>query len=80
MEEKNQGGKFKPVETVQIDSVLFSAVVPVYNVEAYLEKCVDCGACRNVCDMQIDPVRQVNHPECIHCGQCKKVCGVHAIH
>ena len=41
MEEKNQGGKFKPVETVQIDSVLFSAVVPVYNVEAYLEKCVD---------------------------------------
>lgn len=54
--------------------------VAVFRYRVDLEKCVDCGACRNVCDMQIDPVRQVNHPECIHCGQCKKVCGVHAIH
>ena len=54
--------------------------VAVFRYRADPEKCVDCGACRNVCDMRIDPVRQVNHPECIHCGQCKKVCGVHAIH
>ena len=29
------------MESAQIDEVLFSAVVPVYNVESYLEKCVD---------------------------------------
>lgn len=41
MEEKNQSGEFKSLETVEIGPVLFSAVVPVYHVETYLEKCVE---------------------------------------
>lgn len=41
MEKKNQGGEFKPLEIVEISPVLFSAIVPVYHVEAYLEKCVE---------------------------------------
>ena len=43
------------------------------------EKCVGCGACAKVCKMQLDPVRDVNHPECIHCGLCKKACAANAI-
>ena len=41
LEKKNQSSKSEPVESTQIDEILFSAVVPVYNVESYLEKCVD---------------------------------------
>lgn len=58
-------------------SVLNPICVFRYRVDR--EKCTGCGACSKVCKMQVDPVRQANHPECIHCGQCKKVCGVHAI-
>lgn len=53
--------------------------IAVFRYRVDKDKCVDCGACSRVCKMNIDPVKEVNHPECIHCGQCKKVCGVHAI-
>lgn len=43
------------------------------------EKCVSCGACAKACKMQVDPVKNANHPECIRCGQCKKVCPTGAI-
>lgn len=43
------------------------------------EVCADCGACAEVCKMQVDPVKNVNHPECIRCGKCKEVCPVKAI-
>lgn len=44
------------------------------------EQCVDCGACKNVCHMQVDPVKNPNDPECIRCGACKKICPKNAIH
>ena len=43
-------------------------------------KCIHCGACTDVCKMQIDPSQTPNHPECIRCGQCKKVCSAGALH
>lgn len=43
------------------------------------EKCTGCGACARACKMQVDPVKNANHPECIRCGACKKVCPVKAI-
>ena len=43
------------------------------------ESCVSCGACAKACKMQVDPVKNPNHPECIRCGVCKKVCPVKAI-
>ena len=39
-------------------------------------KCTDCGACVNVCRMD---VRVVGDIECIQCGQCIKVCPEQAI-
>lgn len=58
-------------------SVFNPASVFRYRVEK--EKCTGCGACANVCKMQVDPVKNANDPECIRCGQCKAVCPVHAI-
>lgn len=43
------------------------------------EKCTGCGACAKACKMQVDPVKNANHPECIRCGACKKACPVKAI-
>ncbi len=42
-------------------------------------KCTRCGACAKACKMQVDPVKNANHPECIRCGQCKKICPTGAI-
>ncbi len=52
----------------------------VFRYRVDMEKCVGCGACAKACKMQIDPVREANHPECIHCGQCVKACPAGAIH
>lgn len=48
-----------------------------YRVDAH--KCTHCGACAQVCKMQVDPARTPNHTECIRCGQCKKACPTGAI-
>lgn len=42
-------------------------------------KCISCGKCKKVCQMNIDPVKNCNHPECIRCGRCKNACPVDAI-
>ena len=31
-------------------------------------KCVSCGTCSKVCQMDVDVVRAPNHAECIRCG------------
>lgn len=54
--------------------------IAVFRYRVDMDRCTGCGACRKVCQMQLDPVKEVNHPECIHCGKCKKVCGQGAIH
>lgn len=38
------------------------------------EKCVNCGACANVCDMAVNPVLTPDHAECIRCGKCVSSC------
>lgn len=32
-------------------------------------KCVSCGKCSKVCQMDVDVVRASNHAECIRCGK-----------
>lgn len=54
--------------------------VSVFRYRVDKEKCTDCGACAKVCKMQVDPVKNANHPECIRCGACKKACPVKAIY
>lgn len=53
--------------------------VSVFRYRVDKEKCTDCGACAKACKMQVDPVKNANHPECIRCGACKKVCPAKAI-
>ena len=43
------------------------------------QKCIHCGRCKAVCEMQCDPVQNCNDLECIRCGKCKNVCPVGAI-
>ena len=53
--------------------------ISVFRYRVDREKCIDCGACAKACKMQVDPVKNINHPECIRCGVCKKTCPVKAI-
>lgn len=53
--------------------------ISVFKYRVEPEKCTRCGACASACKMQVDPVRNANHPECIRCGLCKKVCPTGAI-
>ena len=43
------------------------------------QKCIHCGRCKAVCEMQCDPVKNCNDVECIRCGKCKNACPVDAI-
>ncbi len=53
--------------------------ISVFQYRLSEEKCIHCGACAKTCSMNIDPVKNANHPECIRCGQCIKTCPAHAI-
>ncbi len=53
--------------------------IAVFRYRVDKEACISCGACKESCKMQVDPVRNANHPECIRCGACKKACPVKAI-
>lgn len=61
---------------------LYSVLNPisVFRYRVDKEKCVHCGKCAKVCQMQVNPVENANHPECIRCGRCKKECPADAIH
>lgn len=37
-------------------------------------KCTNCGACSNICKMDIDVYKTPNHTECIRCGDCVRTC------
>ena len=43
------------------------------------QKCIHCGRCKAVCEMQCDPVQNCNDLECIRWGKCKNACPVDAI-
>ena len=43
------------------------------------DKCVHCGKCAKVCQMNVDPVKTPNRPECIRCGRCRQACPKDAI-
>lgn len=42
-------------------------------------KCISCGTCSKVCQMDVDVTRVPNHAECIRCGKCIGACPVDAI-
>lgn len=46
--------------------------VSVFRYRVDKEKCVHCGKCRNICQMEVDPTENSNSTECIRCGRCKR--------
>lgn len=53
--------------------------ISVFRYSVDENKCVHCGKCAAVCQMQVDPVKNANDVECIRCGRCKKACPTAAI-
>ncbi len=45
-----------------------------YGMRVDKTKCIDCGACENACNMNVEVRKNINSPECIRCGACKSVC------
>ena len=41
--------------------------------------CTDCGTCKKVCGMNVDPHLNPNSAECIRCGECMKACPMKAL-
>lgn len=43
------------------------------------DRCVGCKACASVCDMGVDPSKDLNSLECIRCGKCCRSCSANAL-
>lgn len=54
--------------------------ISIYHLEIDKHTCVNCGKCKNICKMEVDPVKVPNSAECIRCGECAKACPKNAIH
>lgn len=53
--------------------------ISLYHLEVDRNKCINCGKCRNVCKMDVDPVKRPDSVECIRCGECALGCPKQAI-
>lgn len=53
--------------------------ISLYHLEVDRHKCINCGKCRNVCKMDVDPVKRPDSVECIRCGECVLGCPKQAI-
>lgn len=51
----------------------------LYRFEVDQHKCIKCGKCQKVCNMDIKTFEKPNSPECIRCGNCKRECPMQAI-
>ncbi|WP_281812547.1 4Fe-4S binding protein [Vallitalea longa] len=53
--------------------------IAAYKYKVNTKKCVNCGICKEVCDMGCNPVINANSLECIRCAKCKIACPTGAI-
>jgi ferredoxin-type protein NapH len=53
--------------------------VSLYSMAVDDGKCTACGACREVCPVDIDISEDPNSPDCVRCLECKKACRYGAI-
>ncbi len=50
-----------------------------FKYEVKKDKCIDCGKCKKVCDMDVYMKNSQDNLECIRCDKCRKVCPTGAI-
>lgn len=43
------------------------------------QACVNCGRCKKVCPLDLDPTRENNSAECVRCGRCVESCPSRAL-
>lgn len=53
--------------------------ISIYRLDVNEHKCVNCGKCKQVCKMEVDPVQMPASAECIRCGACADACSEGAI-
>ncbi len=53
--------------------------ISLYQLKVDAEKCIHCGKCKQVCLMDVDPVKAPQSAECIRCGACAAACPTGAI-
>lgn len=53
--------------------------ISVYRLQVEHSRCIQCGKCRTVCRMGVDPLHAPDSAECIRCGECSEACPQGAI-
>ena len=53
--------------------------VSFYRLTVDESKCIHCGKCARICQMDVDPVKHPQSAECIRCGDCAAACPTGAI-
>ncbi len=38
------------------------------------QACVNCGRCKKICPLNLDPTKENNSAECVRCGRCVESC------
>lgn len=53
--------------------------ISLFRLEVDNHKCIGCGKCKEVCKMEVDPVKTPDSAECIRCGACADICPAGAV-
>lgn len=53
--------------------------ISIYKLQVDGHKCINCGKCKRICKMEVDPVKTPDSAECIRCSACADICPEEAI-
>ena len=52
----------------------------IYRMTHDNDRCINCGKCAGICQMNVDPSKSPNSMECIRCGECVDECPAKALY
>ncbi|MBR4152769.1 MAG: 4Fe-4S binding protein [Selenomonadaceae bacterium] len=50
-----------------------------YQLTCAADKCINCGRCKKICPLDLDPTKELKSAECVRCKRCVEACPVKAI-